>query len=784
MKTLNGTTRLSVVALAVAALVNATAARADDEEVKALTQPTSTAQLGVYNANGSSAKFGEYTGINKSGANGIGQVNIRGGDAYQQEGGTNRWSIIGTDLGLTSQSLGATFSNQGSWKLGFEYDELQHNLSDTYQTPYVGVNGGNSFTLPAGFGTIANTTTGMTAGQLAAFHNLDISTTRKNTALNGELALGSRMSIDFDIKHLDQKGAKLMGFGAAGWTAAAAGAGTTPARALLAPTGEVPSILPMPTNYTTDTLRVGLNWKGEKAHLSTNYTGSFSRDGYDRVTFDTWAGANMSQTMGTAPDNDFHQLSVAGGYQLAPKTKLTANVSYGRNTQNVAYVFDAFMMQPSPGVLPATSANGLVETKHYDVKVTDQSFKDWVLAAGVKQDVRDNKSPSNIYSFYSIGGHQTSYPNAPRSWDKTLYEVSGDYKMSNDRHIKIDYGHEDMKRWCNSYAAGGLGAPTAFADGTNCVVATKQSEDKLGATYRAKAGEDVDYRVGYSLARRITTSDPNARTPFLSVNGGPAGVPGGTNGGDFPGFYPAFDASRTQNILKGAINWQANEKLSFGLNGRGTIDRYDSTYGEQSGYSVSLNLDANYAHSDSLTFTSYLSRQQRQRSMTDLQAVAAATSTNTTQTTISRPANATWSDTLMEDDMMIGLGVKQRGLMKGKLDLSADLTYVYTDISYNTTFNYQGSTFTGLTCASPQFNSCGDLPNIVSEMTQVKLTGSYQIDKSSRVMLSYIYQMLNASDYYYNGYQTGSTPNTLLPTNQQAGAYSINLVTVAYIYNF
>jgi hypothetical protein len=197
-----------------------------------------------------------------------------------------------------------------------------------------------------------------------------------------------------------------------------------------------------------------------------------------------------------------------------------------------------------------------------------------------------------------------------------------------------------------------------------------------------------------------------------------------------------------------------------------------------------LNLDANYAHSDSLTFTSYLSRQQRQRSMTDLQAVAAATSTVTTQTTISRPANATWSDTLMEDDMMIGLGVKQRGLMKGKLDLSADLTYVYTDISYNTTLNYQGSTFTGLTCASPQFNTCGDLPNIVSEMTQVKLTGSYQIDKSSRVMLSYIYQMLNASDYYYNGYQTGSTPNTLLPTNQQAGAYSINLVTVAYIYNF
>jgi hypothetical protein len=69
-------------------------------------------------------------------------------------------------------------------------------------------------------------------------------------------------------------------------------------------------------------------------------------------------------------------------------------------------------------------------------------------------------------------------------------------------------------------------------------------------------------------------------------------------------------------------------------------------------------------------------------------------------------------------------------------------------------------------------------------LTQLKLSAGYQVDKSSKVVFNYIYQMLNVADYYYNGYQTGSTPNTLMPTNQQGGAYSINLVTVAYIYNF
>jgi MtrB/PioB family decaheme-associated outer membrane protein len=782
MKTLNGTTKLSVVALAVASLLGATAARADDAEAEAMKRPTNTVELGVYNVNGSSAKFGEYTGINKSGANVIGNVNIRGGDAYDQQGGTKRWSVYGTDLGLTSQSLGATFSDQGLWKLGFDYDELRHNLSDTYQTPYVGSMGGNSFTLPAGFGLVTNATTGMTPTQLAAFHTVDVSTTRKNTSLNGELAINSRWSADFDIRHLDQTGAKLTGVGAAGWGAAAAGTGTntSPARlALAAATGEIPAILPVPTKYTTDTLRVGLNWKGEQGHLTTAYTGSFFRDGYDRMTFDTWYSGAMTQTLGMAPDSDAHQLSLAGGYVFSPRTKLTGNVSYGRNIQNSAYVYDAFMMQPAAGALPAGSANGLVETKHIDLKVTDQSFKDWVLAAGVKQDLRSNKSDSNIYSFYSIGGHQTSYPNAPRSWDKTLYEVSGDYRLGGGRNVKIDYAHENMNRWCSQYAAGGLGAPAAYAPGTNCVVATSQNEDKVGATYRARASESVDYRVGYSIAKRVTNTDPTARTPFLAG----AGALGGSNGGDFYGFYPAFDADRIQQILKAAANWQTNEKLSFGANGRYTTDRYnDSTYGEQQGYSWSMNLDANYAYSETLSFTSYLTRQQRQRGMTDIQAYAGATAN---ATTLSRPAMATWSDSLMEDDVMFGFGVKQRGLMGGKLELGADLTYSYTDISYNTTLNYVAQTSPATyTCASPAFNTCGDLPNITSELTQLKLSGSYQVDKSSKVLVRYVYQMLNAADYYYNGYQTGATPNTMLPTNQQPGAYSVNLVTVAYQYNF
>jgi len=771
MKIHNGKTKLSMVALAVASVLNATPARADDAEAQALMKPTSTAELGLHNVSQSSAKFGEYNGLNKSGAYGYGNLNIRGGDAYDNQGGTSRWSIIGTDLGLTTQSLGATYSNQGQWKLGFGYDELRHNLSDTYQTPYVGSMGGNNFALPTGFGLVAVTpgtvpgTTALSAAQQAAFQTMDIATIRKNTSLNGDLALSARWNLNFDINHLDQTGAKLMGFGSA---------------LLGGAVNETVSILPMPTNYTTDTLKLGVSWKGDKEHLAAGYNGSFFRDGYDRMTVQTWAGANVTQTIGTAPANDFHQLSLTGGYAFTPKTKLAGSVSTGRNTQNDAYVYDPGMMV-TPA--PRSSSNGLVETTHADLKLTDQTTAKLILGAGFKYDVRENKTDSNIYNFNAISGSAgniANYPNTPRSYSKTKYELSGDYRLEKDRHVRLDYEGESIKRWCDQYAVN-----AGYPAGTNCVVAGKSQENKFGATYVAKAGESVGYRVNYSYADRNTDSDPFARTAFISTNGGvPLGTvaPAGQNGGDFYGFSPAFDASRTQQIVRANVNWEATEKLTFGVGGRYTDDKYRSTFGEQQGNTWSASLDVNYAHSEDFLITSYLTQQHRQRQMTDIQATAAVTAT---ATVLARPANATWSDTLMDDDTTFGLGARQKGLMGGKLELTADLTYSLANLGYNTTLNYNAATTTpGLNCASPQFQSCGNLPTINSEMTQVKLAGFYTVNKSSKVMMRYTFQQLNATDYYYNGYQMGNTPSTLMPTNQQPGAYVVNVITLAYAYNF
>ena len=59
-------------------------AMARDEDVAALTNPTNSVEIGVENTSRSSAKFGEYNGLNKKGVDAIGNFSVRGGDAYGQ----------------------------------------------------------------------------------------------------------------------------------------------------------------------------------------------------------------------------------------------------------------------------------------------------------------------------------------------------------------------------------------------------------------------------------------------------------------------------------------------------------------------------------------------------------------------------------------------------------------------------------------------------------------------------------------------------------------------------
>jgi MtrB/PioB family decaheme-associated outer membrane protein len=782
MKTSNGKMKIGLLATAVqgALLTMASmSAYADDAVIADATTPDNFVEIGAAYVNHTSNKFGEYSGMNDKGAYAVGNFSVKGGDGYGPGEGTTRWSVTGSNLGLDSRELSGSISKQGQWSLGAGYDELQHNTTDGYQTPYLGKMGGNNFNLPASFaGNTANTNL-LTAAQLATFDEKDVNNTRKNSSFNAGYIFSPEWKMTFDYNNLKQTGAKLMAFGSDATLGTLGSAGFS----YTTNGGQKVSILPNPTDYTTDTVNLALDWTGEKAHLTVAYFGSYFRNHKDNgVTWETFStnATHQFNTMTSAPDNELHQLNLSGGYRFSPKTKLTGSFSYGRNTQDTNFINTNLMFDATPLAsriaLPVNSLDGKVITTHADLKLVDQTTKDLKLSGSIKYDKRNNKTDSNIYDFYAINGvgDRATYPNTPYTLSKTQYEVAGDYRLGKNNKLLFAYNHDAIKRSCDDYAVG-VGYPA----GAGCLVNTETKEDKFSLGYKLKVLEGVDFSAGYVFSDRNTDYDETAITAKISIRGGTniaTGVQGtvkGLNGGNYLGFHPLYDASRDQHLIKLGVTWDANDKLSLGVNGRYADDNYtEATYGAQDGKSWNLNLDASYNYADDGSVFAFISQDYRDRDVKHVNR-----SNLTTNAYL-------WRDRLEDESTTYGLGFKQSGLMGGKLDLKGDASYSDAKSKYSTDlfYTFPGGTTTAATCAAAL--SCGSAPDVKNKLTQIKLTGTYAVDKQSKVAVGYLYQKLASTDYFYNGYQTGTTPTGLMPTNQNAGDYSVNVVAVSYIYSF
>ena len=747
-----------------------------DDDASALKQPTNTIEAGSLYSSQSSAKFGQYNGLSDGGFYGLGNLDVRGGDGYDEsKDSAMRWKFGGTNLGTTSRALDLSVGDQGKWKINLGYDELQHNITDTYQTPLLGSPGGNNFILPANFGTInaAKNTPGtrsLTPNQSGDFVTEQESVNRKNGSFGSSYTFSPQLSAQIDYNHLAQSGAKLIGTGSQGGI-------SLPGRSVVG-TAEGVNIIMNPTSYATDNINAALNWIGDKGHLSGGYYGSLFHDDYNSLSWQsaiangssTCTGANcyINNTMSTAPSNSLHQANLTGGYNFTSATKLTGGFSYGYNQQNSNYAPTnilqtngtyANMMQP--GVVSPSSLNGIVETTHGDLKLTNQSIKDLTLSAGFKYNERNNITSSNPYNYVTIGssgvgtnGYFTGF-NTPFSNSKAQYEASAAYRLTKSQNLNLAYGHEDVKRWCNGLIAG-----------AQCVATPSSAEDKIDFTYRLKMIESVNFNAGYSYAdRRSDMSN-------FQSNAGNAAVltpvaDSAFNAGNFLGYGNYTYASRTQNMGKTGVNWQVTQKLDLGVNGRYSTDNYSETLGVQNGHSASVNVDTTYRYAENSSVSAYWNLQNGQRNMLN--------GNNGSQNVA--PTNV-WANQLQDFSNTVGLITQRSGLLSGKLDVIGDLSYGLDTSTYSTQVPYLA------TCGNSATLSCGNLSPIKNELISLKLTGHYKVHKNGKVALSYMYQKLNSNDYFYNGQQFGTTPNTLMPTGLQQQNYAVNVVGLSYILNF
>jgi MtrB/PioB family decaheme-associated outer membrane protein len=645
-----------------------------DPAVAELTCPRSTVEVGAGYVNQSSAKFGQYNGLAKRGAFAVGNVELLGGGNYDSNSAW-RWHLLGTDLGLDTRRGEFALRDQGLFKLNIGYDDIRDNLSDTYQTPYL-ASGSTPLTLPgnwvkpivpqvnannlnfrslsasAGQGSAvspAGATVTPTAAQLAtlneivvndagAYRHVDLHTDRKREDLGFDLHLTRHLDFSGSVRRETKNGLQPLG-------------------AVTSAVAENSVILPNVIDTTTDQLNLDLQYSRPKGFAQVGYYGSVFTNHVHSLSWQDPNDPTRVATLGTAPGNQYHQLKVDGGYNFTPAMKVVGDLSYGRNTQNEAFLIDPSM----PLGVPTSSLHGLVVTEGANLKLMMRPAARLGVIVHYKYDNRDNRTPIHTFAFYDVniakaavasafnaalglapntlGSNINIFANRPESAKKSQVDLDADYLLTPGQKLAAGFAWQNTRSGCNG----------AWY---NCVNANKVVERTLHADWHASPSESVSTNLSYSYGQRRVTYDPNAWLALVPMANVVPGAPivGATtsvfgyltqtgltgfgpvasfpttpltgnaaifspnnnivpqslygsrdNVSELPGMRRFDMANRDRKRLRASLDWQPSERLAT----QGVVEVSDdyfgqSTYGLQRATNWTASLDTTYTLGDRL----------------------------------------------------------------------------------------------------------------------------------------------------------------------------------------
>jgi len=566
---------------------------------------------GLGNISSESYKFGEYTGLNKKRgfSIGIGDVStrFRGAGAYY-------WNINASDLGLDSRSLDAEGGRQGKYKLILKYDEIPHYLSDSAQTPFIG-NGGASLSLPAGFP--AATTGAMPLA--SSLQQVDLSTQRKRLAVGGSWIGARDWEYAVKFSHETKKGMKRT------------------AGAFFANSAQ----LVEPVDWVTDQVDVSAAYTGGRWQAKLAYYGSRFGNNDDALMWQNpfavpaTPGAVAGQ-LALPPDNQFHQLLASAGYQFSERTRASADIAWGRMTQNQNFPASTLNAGLAVPGLPGGSLNGRAATLDANLKLTSAVTKQLRLSAIYTHNDRDNETQQASYPSVSTDMFLgTARTNLPYSFTQDKLKLSADYRFTSLTRASVGFDHDRRKR---SYQE----VNTTNEDALWGRITTR-ALDKVDVTLKLAHGE----RKGSAYQAVPAILQPE--NPLLRK-------------------YNMANRDRDSAGLR--IDIAATDSVNVGLGAESNKDDYsDSAIGLTSGRDLSLNADVSWIVTELTSLQLFVNRQEIK-------------STQRGSQTFSTPD---WTGENKDTINTLGIGVKHAAI-KDKLDIGADYTVSRSssDISVNT----------------------------------------------------------------------------------------------------
>jgi len=509
-----------------------------------------TPNLGVGYVTDDSAKFGEYTGMNEQGAYLIADA------AGRYRGADGLWlDLSAVDLGLDSRFFGVEGGRQGKYEFHLNYKQLPHNISDTANSPFLGI-GTTSLTLPSSW--VPASTTGAMTALDASLRGTDFNTERRMVDLGGALTLVKHWAFAVNVRHEEKTGTRGTG-------------------------GSFifnDSRLPMPVDYQTDQFDASAAYNAERLQARFAYYGSiFNNDDAALIWENPYLplanGATTGQ-LALAPSNQFHQLVFSAGYKLAERAQVTGDIALGRMTQNESFLPYTINSSLPTQPLPASSLDGQVDTLTGNLRFTTTPVDKLRINASLTYNERNNRTPQAEYDWITtdtaVAAPRT---NLPYSFKHTVASIDGAYPLTTSIRLyagcTIDEFERDLQEveYTNE---GGCWGKAGF-----------QAKD--GASFTIKWAHSLREGSDY-----LPPPDTPPQNPLMRI-------------------YSMADRSRDELNLR--IDATPGERFNFGLDASVTWDAYyNSAIGLLDGNSLSLAADCSWMLSEKFSATCYASHEQ------------------------------------------------------------------------------------------------------------------------------------------------------------------------------